>query len=110
MSFGFSSRVEPWAHATCWSSAERREAGAYPAAFWFAEGTWDTCGASGGSAHTRAERPMQPVAATAVAAPSAPVLSLAESTVIHLGTNTGTVPVRPAGTLGSDVGAHVTGR
>src|SRR4051794_12679353 len=97
MSFGFSSRVEPWAHATCWSSADSREAGAYPAAFWFAEGTWDRCGASGGSAHTRAERPMQPVAATAVAAPSAPVLSLLESTGCYLPeTSTGTVPVRPA--------------
>src|SRR3954467_903367 len=85
MSRGFSSRVEPWATATCSTSGESRDAGAYPAAFWFADGTWDSEGASDGSAHTRPESATQPAAERATAAPSAPVLSLLDIRVIPPG-------------------------
>src|SRR4051794_23714097 len=84
MSRGFSSRVEPCAQATWCSSAARRDAGAYPAAFWFADGTSVRCGASDGSAHTSADSPTQPAAETAVAAASAPVLSLLDNTGHYL--------------------------
>src|SRR5512133_1724537 len=85
MSRGFSSRVEPWATATCWTSAESRDAGADPAAFWFADGTWDSRGASDGAAHTSRESATQPAAERATAVPSAPVLSLLDIRVLPPG-------------------------
>src|SRR4051795_10672459 len=85
MSRGFSSRVEPWATATCWTSGESRDAGAYPAALWFADGTWDSLGASDESAHTRPESATQPAAESATAAPTAPALSLLDIRVVPPG-------------------------
>src|SRR4051794_33832414 len=47
---GFSSRVEPRAHATCARPPASRDAGAYPAAFGLAAATGLSCGPDGGSA------------------------------------------------------------
>src|SRR3954447_5510165 len=86
MSRGFSSRVEPWATATCSTSGESRDAGAYPTAFWFADGTWDSLGASDGSAHTRPASATHKAAERATAAPIPPVLSLLDIRVLPPGT------------------------
>src|SRR3954451_22388954 len=98
MSRGFSSRVEPWATATCSTSGESRDAGAYPAAFWFADGTWDSLGALDGSAHTRPESATQPAAERATAAASAPVVSLLDIRVVPPGNRRRP----PAGANGQD--------
>jgi hypothetical protein len=60
---GFSSFILPCATAICDSSADSREDGAYPAAFVFAVGTFESCGLSGDAS--------PPTAANIATAPTA---------------------------------------
>ncbi len=81
MPSGFSSLVEPCAHAICARPAERREAGAYPAARWLAVGTSDGENPCELSAVPVATKTAPAVTAAAAHAPSARDPALGKDTV-----------------------------